>query len=56
MDTQKHTWSARLPATPCDTDMREEMVKRAVAEGKKLAQLQREAFAFFLLNNDIKGV
>lgn len=52
MKTEKQTWNGRLPATPCDMEMREAMVKRANAEGKKLAQLQREAFAFFLLGND----
>lgn len=52
MKTEKQTWDARLSATPCDREMREAMVNRAKAEGKKLAQLQREAFAFFLLRND----
>lgn len=48
MKTQNSTWDAKLPATPCDREMRESMEKRAAAEGKKLAHIQREAFALFL--------
>lgn len=48
MNTEKPSWDARLSATPCDREMRDAMVKRAKAEGKSRAQLQREAFAFFL--------
>lgn len=57
MNTVKPVWTARLSATPCDAEMREAMLKRAEAEGKKLAQLQREAFALFLsgnVNSDVK--
>lgn len=56
MKTQNSTWGAKLPATPCDREMREEMEKRAAAEGKKLAQLQREAFALFLRGNATQNI
>ena len=54
MKTEKEAWDARLSATPCDKEMRDAMVKRAKAEGKSRAQLQREAFAFFLRENAMK--
>lgn len=57
MDTTKKTWKARLPATPCDIDMREAMVRRAALEGKALADLHREAFALFLHQNAaVRGI
>lgn len=52
MKTARQVWDARLSATPCDKEMRDAMVNRAKAENKKLAQLQREAFALFLSGND----
>lgn len=44
----KKAFDARLPATECDSDMRQAMVKRAKLEDKSLGELQREAFVFFL--------
>ena len=55
MNTEKPVWNARLAATPCDAEMRDAMVKRAKAEGKSRAQLQREAFAFFLSQKAIEN-
>lgn len=55
MKTVRQVWDARLSATPCDKEMKDAMVNRAKAEGKPLAQVQREAFALFLSKNVIDG-
>jgi len=41
-----------LPPTPCTPDMREQMVNLANESGRSLADLQRNAIALFLQNND----
>lgn len=50
----KQRFDAQLPATPCDAEMRARMQARAAAEGKSLAELQRDAFALFLRRNSNK--
>lgn len=48
MRTKVKRLVTRLPATPCTEDMRSAFVELAVQRGVALADVQREAFSFFL--------
>lgn len=50
--TKKKEMTSLLPATPCSPDMRSKMVVIAEQQGKSLAQVQREAYTFFLSRNN----
>ena len=46
----------RLPATPVTPEIREQMVARAKKAGISIAELQREAFGFFLSRDYSKTI
>jgi len=46
------TLVSQLPPTPCTLEMRERMLEIADMQGKSIAEVQREAFALFLSQND----
>ena len=48
-------FNAQLPATPCNSEMRERVIGFAIKEGISVAELQRRAFYLFLRRNDSKA-
>ncbi|MBZ0284059.1 MAG: hypothetical protein K8L97_25185 [Anaerolineae bacterium] len=48
--------TARLPATPCTPEMRERIAQIADQEKVTMADVQRNAFGFFLAQIDSKAV
>ncbi len=53
--TRRPRYIAQLPATPCTPQMREQMVEIAERRGVSLAEVQREAYSFFLAHDDRKS-
>jgi len=48
--------TSRLPATPCTPEMRERIAQIADQENVTMADVQRNAFEFFLAQIDSKSV
>lgn len=48
MRTKKQVYTEQLPATPCTPQMRGSLQEIALAQGKSMAEIQRQAVALFL--------
>jgi hypothetical protein len=49
--TYKAKYESMLPATPCSPELRKQIEQAAKQRGVSIAEIQREAFTFFLSGN-----
>lgn len=54
--TQRKKFTEFLPSTPCTPEMRSQIVEIAGEQGRSVADVQRNAFAFFLQSNYSKTI
>ena len=56
MRTKKPQYPVMLPATSVTKEMRQDIVRFAEETGSSIAEVQREAFTFFLSKNDSMSI
>lgn len=54
--TKKARYLVQLPPTPCTQEMRDQIVEEAERLGVSIAEIQREAYQFFLSTSDRKSI
>jgi hypothetical protein len=52
---KENRFTTQLPATPCTSQMRAEIVRIAELEDKSVAEIQRSAYALFLARRNRKA-